>query len=377
VRQTDGVDQAPNHPTNALIHLDRLAHNVAFLRQRAGGRPLWPAVKANAYGHGAVVVSRALADLGCNTLCVAHVSEAAVLRGAGIGGTVLVMSAALPDAAGEMVALGVEPAVCTDELVAALSAEARSQGRTAVVHVKVDTGMGRVGIAAADAPAFVARCAARPGVRVRGLMSHLPRADDADPSYSLEQTARFAAVCDAVGDLVEVRHMANSAGIFAVPGSLFDAVRPGIAVYGLPPSTSMKVPELRPVLEWHSRITFLKEVPTGTGLSYGHRYVTDRPALIATIPVGYGDGLSRALTNRMDVLVHGARCRQVGTVTMDQTLIDVTSLRGRVALGDEAVVIGRQGQEEITVAELADRLETITYEVTTAISARVPRQPVP
>ena len=170
--------------------------------------------------------------------------------------------------------------------------------------------------------------------------------------------------------------MANSAAILDLPGARFDAVRPGIAMYGLPPSAQIASPQvqrLQPVLEWKTRITFLKEVPAGTGISYGHAFHTKRPSLIATLPVGYGDGLSRNLSNQLEVLAGGRRCPQVGRITMDQSLVDVTTLRGRVALGDEVVIIGRQGGEEITADELAGRLGTINYEVVTAISQRVPR----
>jgi alanine racemase len=170
--------------------------------------------------------------------------------------------------------------------------------------------------------------------------------------------------------------MANSAAIFDLPGSLFDAARPGIALYGLRPSretANPRVQALRPALEWTTRIAFLKDVAAGSGLSYGHTFHTRRPSLIATVPIGYGDGLSRQLSDRLEVLVHGVRCPQVGRITMDMSLVDVTALRGRVALGDEVVIIGRRGQAEVTVDELAAKLGTINYEIVTAISHRVPR----
>ena len=208
-------------------------------------------------------------------------------------------------------------------------------------------------------------------------MSHFPRADEADKSYSLEQLERFEAVVAAVrDDDVEFVHLANSAALFDLPGSHLDAVRPGISIYGLrPPNApqSPRVAELEPVLEWRTRITFLKEVPADTGLSYGHFFRTQRESLIATIPVGYGDGLHRLLSHRLEVLVGGLRCRQVGRITMDQSLVDVTPLRGRVALGDDALIIGRQGDEEVTADELAEILGTINYEVVTSIARRVPR----
>jgi alanine racemase len=370
------VPTAP-HPTVALIHLDRLSHNLRLLAELAGGAPLWPAVKANAYGHGAALVARHLVATGFDTLCVAHLGEAAALADAGIDARILILSAALPETAEEVAARGFEPAVCTADTVAALSAAAARRGTEVAVHVKVDTGMGRVGIRPDEVPGFLDTCQALPGIRVRGVMSHFPRADEVDKTFSLRQVEVFAEIAAATRHRgVEAYHLANSAGILDVPGSRFDACRPGIAMYGLPPSDEIanpRVAELRPVLEWHSRITFLKEVPEGTGLSYGHRFVTERPSLIATIPVGYGDGLGRRLTNAMDVLVGGIRCPQVGSITMDQTLVDVTALRGEVALGDEVVLIGAQGGSRITAEEPARRLGTINYEIVTAISARVPR----
>jgi alanine racemase len=208
-------------------------------------------------------------------------------------------------------------------------------------------------------------------------MSHFPRADESDKSYSLEQMARFQKVIEATrGYAIEVRHMANSAAILDLPGSHFDAARPGIALYGLRPSPGIANPcvgELKPVLEWKTRITFLKEVPAGIGLSYGHTFHTARPSLIATVPIGYGDGLQRNLSNKLEVLVRGVRCPQVGRITMDMSLVDVTAVRGRAALGDEVVIVGRQGNEEITADELAGKLGTINYEIVTGISHRVPR----
>jgi alanine racemase len=237
--------------------------------------------------------------------------------------------------------------------------------------------MERVGIRPDEVPAFLERCRALPALRVRGLMSHFPRADEADQTFSRRQSEQFRRIVEATkGYGIEVCHMANSAAVFDLPDSHFDAVRPGIALYGLRPSSEIANPrarELEPVLEWKTRITFLKEVPAGVGLSYGHAFRTRRPSLIATVPVGYADGLSRNLSNRLDLLVGGTRCPQVGRITMDMSLIDVSPLRGRVGLGDEAVIIGRQGDEQVTADELAARLGTINYEVVSIISHRVPR----
>jgi alanine racemase len=368
------------HPTRAAIHLDRLAHNLRLLRELAGGRPVWPAVKANAYGHGAVPIARELVAKGCDVLCLAHPSEALELLESGVRARFLLMTAALPDASETIVAHGFEPALCTRETAESLSSAAERAARRVDVHLKVDTGMGRVGIRPDEVPAFLAVCRSLPGLRVRGLMSHFPRADEADQRFSREQIAAFAALREATRGAADlVWHMANSAAVFDLPDSHFDAVRTGVALYGLVPSAEIanpRVRELEPVLEWTTRITFLKEVAAGTGLSYGHAFAAARPSLIATLPVGYGDGLRRNLSNQMEVLVGGARCPQVGRITMDQTLVDVTALRGRVALGDPAVLLGRQGEQAIGADEWARRLGTISYEIVTAVTPRVPRVPV-
>lgn len=368
-----------SHPTHAIIHLERLARNLHLLGELAGGRPLWPCIKANAYGHGAEIVARHLVALGYDTLCVAHASEALELREVGIGARLVLLSAALPEASEAVVKQGLEPVVCTHATLESLSRNAQRAGREVAVHLKVDTGMGRVGVRPDEVEDFLERARRLAGVRVRGLMSHFPRADEADKSFSRAQIETFRRVCAATRDAgIEVRHLANSAGIFDLPESHFDAARPGIAIYGLAPSKSIanpRVAELEPVLEWRTRITFLKEVPSGTGLSYGHTFHTQRPSLVATLPVGYGDGLHRGLSNRMHVLVRGVRCPQVGTITMDQTLVDVTALRGEIELGDEVVLIGRQGDETASVDALAETLGTIHYEVVTAIARRVPRLP--
>lgn len=365
------------HLTTAIVHLDRLTHNLRILQTVVGSLPMWPCIKANAYGHGAEVVARHLISSGFTTLCVASVAEAIALLDAGVSAKFLILSAALSEHAEAIVACDCEPIVCTRELVEALGQHAARAGKRIAVHLKVDTGMGRIGIRPEEVSSFLEHCRGFPAVHVKGLMSHFPRADEADKTYSLAQIARFQGVVDATsGTSIELRHMANSAAILDLPTAYFDAVRPGIAMYGLAPSmaiTNPRVRELLPVLEWKTRIVFLKEVPAGTGLSYGHAFHTTRPSLIATIPVGYGDGLDRRLSNQIDVLVRDTRCPQVGHITMDQSLIDVTALRGQIALGDEVVLIGQQGEARLSADEMAATLGTINYEIVTALAARVPR----
>jgi alanine racemase len=372
-----------NHPTRAIIRLDHLSHNMQLLQDIAGNRPMWPAIKANAYGHGADIVARHLIQLGYDTLCVAHFSEAKALLDAGIRATFIILSASLPAEAGSMVAIPqIQPVICTMPMAEALSQAAVAADCVVSVHVKVDTGMGRVGIRPEETVSFLQAVATLPGLRLQGLMSHFACADAADKTYSLEQVASFQQVLTAMEEQQVARppflHMANSAGIFDVPSAHFDAVRPGISIYGLVPSNEIvnpRVKALKPVLELKSRITFLKSVPANVGLSYGHTYRTERPSLIATVPLGYGDGLSRLLSNRLEVLVgKGTRCPQRGRVTMDQILVDVTALEGQVQVGDEVVVIGSQGTVNITADEHAQSLGTINYEIVTALSQRVVRQ---
>ena len=359
------------------LHLDRLEHNMRVLERCVDGRPLWPCVKANAYGHGAVPIARRLLRLGHDRLAVADVVEATALANSGIDAAFIVLAPALPEHAEALVALNCEPVVCTLEMVQALAGAAQALGRAVPIHIKVDTGMGRIGIRPDEVGEFLEACASHRGVTPRGIMSHFARSDEADKAFSHAQVEAFKGTVERARAFgIEYAHMANSAAIFDIPDSHLDAARPGIAIYGLAPSANIanpKVHELEPVLEWKTRISFLKELPAGAGVSYGHEYLTTRPSLLASLPVGYGDGLSRGLSNNLDVLIGGVRCPQVGRITMDTTLVDVTARRGRVNTGDEAVLIGPQGDEQVTVDELADRLGTINYEVVTGIQARVPR----
>lgn len=371
------VNPASRRLTRAFIHLDRLTQNYRLLQKQAGHAQVWPVLKANGYGHDAVMVAAHLLRLGCQTLCVADVEEAIALIDNGIRATFIILSATLPQHAEALLAYHCQPVVCTVEMVEALGAAAHETGQRLAVHVKVDTGMGRLGIKPGEVAGFLDHCGHFPALEVRALMSHFPRADEADKSYSMAQLDRFRRVIESTkGYGIQTCHMANSAAIFALPGAHFDAVRPGIALYGLQPAAIPAHPSaqgLKPVLELKTQIIFLKEVGARVGLSYGHAFHTQRPSLIATLPVGYGDGLSRNLSGRIDVLIHGARCPQVGRITMDMSLVDVTALRGQVELGDEAVIIGRQGSDEITADEVAAKLGTINYEIVTAISHRVPR----
>ena len=371
------MNTQPTHLTRAEINLDHLTHNMALLQELVGTRPMWPAIKANGYGHGMEIIAQHLVKLGYKTLCVAHITEAITLIESGVDATILLLSATLPEHSEAIVSYGCEPAVCTFEMIEALASDAEKLGKQVSVHLMVDTGMGRIGITPDKVVPFLEQCRGYPTIDVRGVMSHFPCADETNKTLSLEQIEIFQHIKEMTGEFgIAVYHMANSAAILDLPGSYFDALRPGIAIYGLPPSNEIvnpRVHKLKPVMEWKTKITFLKEVPEHTCLSYGHAFHTQQPSLIATVPVGYGDGLSRNLTNNTEMLVQGVRCPQVGRITMDQSLLDVTHLRGKVKQGDEVVIIGQQGKEKITADESATKLGTINYEVVTSIAQRVKR----
>ena len=271
------------HLTRACIHLDRLDHNLRLLQELAGERPLWPAIKANAYGHGLEIIARELVMLGCDTLCVAHVTEAVELVEAGIPARLLLLSATLPEHSEAIVRHRCEPVVCDLRMLEALGRTAARLAMPVAVHLAVDTGRGRIGLQPSQVSAFLARCRDFASVQVRGLMSHFPCADMADKTLSNSQIHSFNGVIDAARTYaVGACHMANSAAIFDLPNAYYDAVRPGISIYGLRPSWEIGNPlveELKPVLEWKTRVSFLKEVPAGTGLSYGHAWHAPTPAL--------------------------------------------------------------------------------------------------
>ena len=365
------------HLTQAIIHLDHLSHNMALLQKQAGNRPLYPAIKANAYGHDAKIIAKHLLGLGYTTLCTAHISEAAELVEKGIDATFIILSPTLAENSRYLVEYGFQPVVCSQVQLQSLAETAATKGKQITIHVKVDTGMGRMGVSPDQMLVFLDECKKYPEIIIGGICSHFPRADESDLSFSHKQIATFIQLKEKTKKYnIPLYHIANSAALFALPEARFDVVRPGISIYGLKPSASMQVPELeklKPVMSLKSRITLIKEVVEGTGISYGHMYRTEKPSLIATIPLGYGDGLSRSLSNRLEVLIGGERCRQVGRICMDQCMVDVTPRCGRVTIGDEVVIFGTQGGEVITVDDIAKQQNTINYEIVTAISGRVPR----
>lgn len=365
----------PDRPASVRIDLDAIAYNVRRLRELAGV-PVMAVVKGDAYGHGAIRVARAALSSSASALAVATLSEARMLRNADITAPILVLGYTPPWQAHEAIVLGVTCAIFEFDVARAFSDAAVAVRREAIVHVKVDTGMGRLGMSPEQVVPFLRAVASLPNLRIEGLYSHFATADSDDESFARIQLGRFQEVvdaCTAAGLRPPIVHMANSAALLRFPAARFDMVRPGIACYGLSPSNETPLlDDMRPVLSFHTELAQVKSVSPGVSLSYGRTFVTQRPSLIATIPVGYADGFRR-VPPWQSVLVRGQRVPVVGRVCMDYAIIDVTDIDG-VKRGDPVVLIGQQGDERITVDEVANWLGTINYEVVSAILPRVPRE---
>jgi len=366
----------------AEVDLGAIAHNVSLLAERAGGAEVCAVVKADAYGHGAVPVARTALEAGATWLGVAQVGEGRALRSAGINAPILVLSECVTDPSTLDVALacGLHLTAYRPAFLDALATRADALGVPAVpVHLKVDTGMRRVGCEPRDAVALARRIVADPHLHLAGTMTHLAVADEPGNPGTQTQLVRFEAVLaelDAAGIDPGVRHAANSAATLLHARSHLDLVRVGIAVYGIAPAPVLAgVAPLRPALRWTSTVRFVKPVAAGEGVSYGHRQVFEAPTVVATVPVGYADGYARRLgLVGGEVLIRGRRCPIVGVVTMDQLVVDVGDLP--VEVGDEVVLLGTQGDDELSATELALLLDTIGYEVTCGIGDRVVRRHV-
>ncbi len=371
-------DDQRHRPVWAEIDLDAVRANVRTLADLARPAALMAVVKADGYGHGAVPVARAALDAGASWLGVALVEEGAELRAAGIDAPVLVLSEPPPDAAPAVVALGLTPVVYTPAGIEALAkAVADSGAQPLPVHLKVDTGMHRVGCTVDEALALAESISARAELRLEGVLTHLAVADEPDNPYTGEQLDRFDGALDALraaGVRFDLVHAANSAGLLAFGDrARFDLVRSGIAVYGVPPAPALADRVvLRPAMALKARVSHVKRLPAGARLSYGLRYSMPRDGTVATVPVGYADGVPRALSSTGgEVLVAGARRPIAGTVTMDQLMIDVGD--APVEVGDEVALLGRDGDAEITADDWAGRLGTVGYEIVCGIGGRVPR----
>lgn len=353
-----------------------LTANLAALRRRAGiDRQVIAVVKANAYGHGAVEVAETLIQQGAERLAVATLSEAAELRRHGQEAPILLLWGIGPEDAEQVVSLGLEPVVDNIAIVDALASAAAGAGRRVGVHLKVDSGLGRQGVAPPHGLELARQIVASPSLALAGTMTHLAAADDA--SFTASQIDGFESVLATLregGIDAGIVHVGGTGAILGDVGTFADAIRPGIGLYGLRPGTTdVRAAGLSPVLSLRALPIRVFDVPAGTPVGYGMRWTCSRPSRLATLPIGYGDGWPRSHANNGWALVDGHRCPLVGAISMDGLVVDVTDA-GPVGLDDEFVLIGRQGDDEITADEVAEQRSTIGYEVTTMLRRRLPRR---
>ncbi len=360
----------------AIIDLGAIAHNVRALKARVGSNTeIWAVVKANAYGHGSIPVARTALASGATRLAVARIAEGVALREAGITAPILVMGYHLPSEAATAVHFDLTMTVNDEAFARTLALHARDAGKRMPVHVKVDTGMGRFGLPPEETLPFLKWIAARPELQLEGLWTHFATADERDKSFAQLQYNLFTEVAAQAREHLDIPylHVANSAAILDLPDTYLDAARPGIALYGFYPSAEVKKAiALRPALQLVTHVGRVRTLPPGASVSYGRTFIAQRPTRVALLPIGYGDGIHRLLSNRGYVLIHGQRAAIIGRVCMDNIMVDVTHIAD-VEAGDEAVLIGRQDAGHIPAEEVAAWAETIHYEVTTSLLPRIKR----
>ncbi|TKJ37580.1 alanine racemase [candidate division LCP-89 bacterium B3_LCP] len=362
-------------PTHAVIDLGALRSNYQFLHKLAGERPIMAVVKANAYGHGLEETARVLVKEGVAYFGVGFLEEGIALRRAGIRTPILVLGGAVGYQAALFLEYDLDLTISSIALARQVAQEVRNKGHSANVHLKIDTGMNRIGVSWQNAMPFIKEALSLEELNVVGIYSHLATSDESDTSYTKEQLQHFRKVLVELEELqrpIPRIHIANSGGLFFHEESLFNLVRLGISLYGCQPSDELDPPEgLTPVMSLVSEVVFVKRVPEGTPVSYGCTWKAPRETTIATVPIGYGDGYPRALSNKGQVLIRGERMPVVGTVCMDQLMVDCGETR--VEVGDPVALIGAQGEDRISAEEVASWLDTISYEVTTQVNTRVPR----
>ncbi len=363
-------------PTYVEIDLNALRHNFALAAERAGGAErVLAVVKADAYGHGATQVALALRRQGVRWFGTALLEEARELRDAGLDESILVLGGVFPGQEESFAALDLTPCIFDLGTARRLNAAADAAGRSISCHLKIDTGMGRVGFLPEDLPEVLKQLRELEHLHFEGVLSHFALADDPSSSHNEEQVARFHAVLDTLHEYdLHPRHVHidNSAALFSDVMPECTLVRPGVTLYGGYPSEHFAPLDLRPVMHWRTVVAALKTLPAGRGVSYGHRFVTERPTRVATLPVGYADGYNRRLTGCGEVLIGGRRASVIGTVCMDWIMADVTDLP-EVGVGDLVTLLGCDGDDCIRAEEWAERIGTINYEVYCQVSKRVPR----
>lgn len=361
-------------PAWAEINLKNLDYNFRLVKKLVGPEvKILVPVKADGYGHGLVVISQRLKGLGVDYLGVASLDEGILLRRSGLTIPVLVLSAILADNIKPLLDYNLTQTICTKELARRLNQEAKKRNVLARVHIKVDTGMRRIGVAYDKAYSFIKEVARLSNIRIEGAFTHFPCADN-KPCFTKSQIEIFDQLIrrlESSAIYIPLKHASNSLGVIDYPEGHFNLVRPGLMIYGLYPEGGVKL-KLKPLLSLKAKITYLKTVPKGSGVSYGHTYVTPRTMKIATLPIGYGDGYPRSLSNKARCLISGQEAKIIGRICMDQLMVDVTKIK-KVKIGQEAVLIGRQKNKSITVEELAKLAGTIPYEIVCNLGDRIRR----
>ena len=374
---------AHHRATRAEIDLTAFRHNLQNLRKYLDPQTrIMAIVKADAYGHGAVSCARIAVESGAaNYLGAGVIEEGIELRENGLNAPILILGSIFPDEAEDLVRHNLATILCTQPLAQALSKEAEKQDKTVSVHIKVDTGMNRLGISPENLPALLDQVRNLKNLKIEAVSTHFSSADDEDLSVTQAQLEKFQTaltILQKEGVHTPIVHCANTSALFKFPESHFNMVRPGLILYGVLPSPSLRPVidqgenPFQPIMQCKSQIILLKPIAKNQPVSYSGSFTTQRDSLIATLPIGYADGLHRMLSNKMDVLIRGRRAPQVGNICMDMILIDVTDIPD-VQAGDEVVIFGRQGDEMISVEELAVKGKTIPYEILCSVSKRVPR----
>ena len=367
-------------PTWAEIDLDNLRYNFAEIKKAISqNAKLCAVVKADGYGHGAFEVAEVAIASGASYLAVAFLDEAVELRQKGIKIPILILGFTPSAQFDTIIEYDITQTIYNVESAKILSEKALKQNKKAKVHIKLDTGMSRIGFQTDEASiGQIKEIGKLQGLEVEGIFTHFAKADEKDSSATYQQFQSFTNAVNAIENdslKIPIKHVANSAAIISYPQTHLDMVRPGIIIYGMYPSKEVpreKV-RLKPVMSLKTRIAHVKSVPKGKAISYGGTYITQRQSLIATLPIGYADGYSRLLSSKAHVLVNGQRAPIVGRICMDQCMIDVTDVKEEVMQGDEVILIGSYGNESISAEDLADIIGTINYEITCGISKRVPR----
>ncbi|MEG0129453.1 alanine racemase [Clostridium sp.] len=365
-------------PCFAEINLDNLRHNIKQVKSLVGNKKIFGVIKADAYGHGSIEVARILREENVYGFAVAVITEALELRRASFNEPILVLGYTPHTFADEIVKMNITQTVFNYDLAEAISSEAKTQGKVAKIHIKIDTGMGRLGYSDNDnIIEEIQKIMDLPNIEVEGIFSHFSTADESDKEFSYYQLNKFKQIIEELekeGINIEFKHIANSGAIVDIGESYFDAVRPGIILYGYYPSSQVNqgALNLKPVMTLKSNVVYIKEVEEGTPISYGRTFIANKKMKIATIPIGYADGYTRLLYGKASVIIGGIECRVVGKICMDQCMVDVSECRD-VKVSDEVIIMGQTDSINMNAEVIASRLDTISYEVLCMVSKRVPR----